>query len=85
MKCNHPPKNWLRKYRRNEGENFHSDNLVLLARICGTDEEIAMAERQAKSCHPDNVPWQMPAHVRSRINSYYAELREQPVHYTAKP
>ncbi len=68
-------KNLLRKYKRNEGLNYHSENLLLLAKAFGTEEEIAEAERQAKSRASCDAPhYDAPEWVRASINGYYKLL-----------
>lgn len=61
-----------RRYNRNEGLNYHSENLLLLAKAFGTEEEIQEAERQAASRRDiDARVYDMPRHVAEKINSYY--------------
>lgn len=39
------------KFNKNENDNFHSENAVLLAKNFGTDEDLANAERILREHH----------------------------------
>lgn len=59
-------------YEKNEDQNYHSDNLLLLATAFGTDNERREAARQAQSRNSETAPpYDMPRHVRESINQYY--------------
>tara|TARA_R110000822_G_scaffold24160_1_gene73935 strand:+ start:1023 stop:1295 length:273 start_codon:yes stop_codon:yes gene_type:complete len=68
----------LEAYRENEEINAHSENLLLLANLFGTPEEVIHCERRAKahrSC--DGPSYEVPAHVASSVNRYHKKLRNR--------
>lgn len=65
----------LAKYHSNEGNNYHSENLVLLAKEFGTTEQQRLAEKQEKHTSADMPYWRMETWQVSEINQYYYTLK----------
>lgn len=66
--------NILRKFNRNEGNNFHSENLLLLATHFGTKHEVEEAHKRVKNIHSDLPNYEIPRHIEDKIDSYYQVL-----------
>ena len=69
-------KSILRKYKKQESENYHSENLLLLAETCGTEEEIEHCQKRVDTMDWDhNGPrYEIPCYIGKKVNSYYYEL-----------
>jgi hypothetical protein len=64
-------KQLYRLYKENEDLNSHSENLLLLAKNFGTEEEIREAENQVRGHQVDAPPYDMPRYMFKNINEYY--------------
>ena len=67
----------LARYKANESYNAHSENLALLARHFGTQDEIDHCERrQQGNPQSGEEGYQIPAYVVREINNYYYRLAQ---------
>ena len=69
-------KSILRKYRKLEDENYHSENLLLLAETCGTEEEVKHCKKRVETMtwEYQGRRYELPGGMAMKINAYYYDL-----------
>lgn len=65
---------FLRKWRRNEDDNAHAENVLMLARFVGSPEEVA--EAKGINREHDRIG-HLPSHLNSRRYALYLALKQK--------
>ena len=66
----------LRRYFSNEDKNYHSENLLLLALLFGTEEEIRECEKRVRTLNTDGPTYEIGRDMEHKISDYFDLLRK---------
>lgn len=67
-------KSLLRMHNRNEAQNFHSENLLMLAMAFGNKNAIRHCEKRIESIDSDSPNYEIPPQIEKEVSAYYQFL-----------